>query len=197
MKKIAFACSVILLLLACKEQKSTGNPQVVIETQFGDITLELYVDKAPKTATAFLNYVDSGWYERANFYRVLHNDNQPSNAPKSYLIQGGIWKSNNELAQRVKGIPHESTQQTGLKHDVGIVSMARAEPGTAGTEFFICLDREPGFDYGGENITDKQGFAAFAQVIKGMHIVRKIYEQRERNQYFEPPVMIFSIKRKK
>ncbi|HJV20351.1 MAG TPA: peptidylprolyl isomerase [Sediminibacterium sp.] len=187
----------IAMLYACKQPvTANGNPVVVIETAFGDIEVELYTAKAPLTCTAFLQYVDSGWYNRSNFYRVLHFENQPSNAPKSELIQGGIWKSNNPLAVSVRGIPHETTRQTGILHKTGVISLARAEPGTAGTEFFICVDDEPGLDYGGENVADRQGYAAFGKVVKGMDVVRKIYRQRERNQYFDPLITIFSIDRK-
>ena len=100
------------------------------------------------------------------------------------------------MASRIKGIPHESTKQTGIKHQTGVISFARAEPGTAGTEFFICMDDEPGLDFGGENVPDRQGYSAFGKVINGMNIIRKIHEQKERNQYFDPPITIFSIKRK-
>lgn len=187
---------IIALFFSCKQTEQRGNPLVIIETAYGDITIELYKTKAPKTTEAFLSYVDSGWYDHANFYRTLQMDNQPSNAPKTLLLQGGIWKSNNSLAQSVKGIPHESTRQTGIKHQAGIISLARAEPGTAGTEFFICMDDEPGLDYGGENVADRQGYSAFGKVIKGMDIVKKIHSQKERNQYLDPYITIFSMKRK-
>jgi peptidyl-prolyl cis-trans isomerase A (cyclophilin A) len=195
MKRSILWLMILVLAFSCK-QKLTGNPRVLIETAFGEIDIELYAQKAPVTVTAFLSYIDSGWYKRAGFYRVLHNDNQPSNAPKSYLVQGGIWKSNYKLASSVKGIPHESTRQTGILHKEGIISLARAEPGTAGTEFFICMDNEPGLDFGGENVADRKGYAAFGRVVSGMDIVRKVYEQKERNQYFDPPIIIFNIKRK-
>ncbi|MFZ8401476.1 peptidylprolyl isomerase, partial [Staphylococcus aureus] len=60
----------------------------------------------------------------------------------------------------------------------------------------ICINDEPGLDFGGENIPDKQGYAAFGKVIHGMDIVMKIYRQNEVDQYFDPPITIFSIKRK-
>ena len=195
MKSIRLLLVVFWMISSCKQER-TGNPHVVIETQFGDIELELFADNAPKTVQAFLSYIDSGWYERCNFYRVLHFDNQPSNAPKSLLIQGGIWKSNYKQAIAVKGIPHESTRETGIKHLEGVISLARAEPGTAGTEFFICLDKEPGLDFGGENVPDRMGYSAFGKVVKGMAIVRKIHGKKERNQYFDPLITIFSINRK-
>jgi peptidyl-prolyl cis-trans isomerase A (cyclophilin A) len=184
----------LLVVMACSHTDA-NNPIVVIETKFGDIKVELYPNKAPKTVAAFLAYVDSGVYNRSTFYRVLNRDNQPSDALKSELIQGGIWRTNAKKAASLRGIPHESTQQTGLQHLRGSLSMARLEPGTAGSEFFICLKKEPGLDYGGENIGDGQGYAVFGRVTSGMEIVEKIYRQREDDQYFDPPVFIFGIKR--
>lgn len=189
---LLFFCWVIL---ACS-QTDSSKPIVIIETAYGDIEVELYANKAPKTVAAFLSYVDSDFYNKANFYRVLNGDNQPSNAPKSELIQGGIWKAKNRVAAQQKGIEHEPTNQTGILHKSGTISLARTTPGTASTEFFICVGDEPGLDYGGENIADKQGYAAFGKVIKGMEIVLKVYRQHEVDQYFDPPITIFSIKRK-
>jgi peptidyl-prolyl cis-trans isomerase A (cyclophilin A) len=71
--------------------------------------------------------------------------------------------------------------------------MARQEPGTATTEFFICIGNQPGFDYGGENNPDKQGYAAFGRVVKGMEVVRSIYRQPEEEQNFDPPIDIYNI----
>ncbi len=182
--------------IACKSPEKTGLPHVIIETGYGEIEIELYTDKAPLTANAFLRYIDSGYYDQSNFYRVLNMYNQPSNAPKAFLIQGGIWKSNNELAQSLPGIPHESTKQTGILHKEGTISMARNEPGSAGPEFFIMVEDETGFDFGGENMEDGLGFAAFGSVVKGMPIVRKIHNLKEANQYLQPPVYIHTIRRK-
>lgn len=193
--RVGFLLSFIILFYGCKSEKHYTHPHVQIETTLGYIEVELYPEKAPKTVAAFLSYVDSGYYKRANFYRVLNDLNQPINAPKTELVQGGIWKTNNQLATSVPGIPHESTQQTGLKHEAGTVSLARMAPGTAGTEFFICMEQEPGLDYGGANMDDKQGFAAFGKVVKGMDIVEKIYNSSDYNQYLDPPVVIFNIRR--
>lgn len=186
--------SMMLTFVACKEQRS-GNPHILLETAKGDIEIELYPQQAPKTVAAFLSYVDSGYFEPASFYRVLNISNQPSNAPKTELIQGGIWRTRNKLARNVAGIPHESTQQTGILHTDGTISLARLAPGTAGTEFFICIGKQPGLDVGGENVEDKLGFAAFGRVVKGMDIVRKIYKQTDSDQYFDPPIDIYHIRR--
>jgi peptidyl-prolyl cis-trans isomerase A (cyclophilin A) len=177
--------------LCCKTK--FASPHVIIQTKLGGIEVELYPDKAPKTVAAFLSYVDSGYYKNASFYRVLSRDNQPSDAYKAELIQGGIYRSRNKPARIIPGIPHETTQQTGVLHEDGVISLARLEPGTATTEFFICIGDQPGFNYGGLNNPDKQGYAAFGKVVKGMNIVRTIYNRPEDDQYFQPPVYIFDI----
>jgi peptidyl-prolyl cis-trans isomerase A (cyclophilin A) len=183
-----------LLLISCgSKTRKSDMPHVVIQTGYGEIELELYANQAPKTVQAFLSYIDSGYYKNSQFYRVLTIENQPSNAPKTELIQGGIWKTNYARASTLPGIPHESTQQTGIEHKDGTISLARGAPGTAGSEFFICLGRQKGLDAGGENIADRQGFAAFGRVVKGMSVLRKIYKQRESEQYFRPPIPIYNI----
>lgn len=169
------------------------NPHIVIETRQGDIEIELYPDQAPKSVAAFLSYIKRGYYKNASFYRVLNDGNQPSNAPKAELIQGGTYRSQPALNDTLPGIPHETTEQTKLLHKDGTVSLARTNPGTATTEFFICVGDQPGFDFGGENNADKQGYAAFGKVVKGMDIVKRIYNMRETDQYFDPPVDIFDI----
>ena len=98
--------------------------------------------------------------------------------------------------QRLQPIPHESTKQTGLTHEDGTISFARFEPGSARTEFFICLDAQPGFDYGGKNNPDLQGYAAFGKVVAGMDIVKTIYNRPEYDQALDPPVFIYNIIRK-
>ena len=169
------------------------NPHIEIQTSKGDIEVELYPDQAPKSVQAFLSYVKAGYYKNSSFYRVLNEENQPSNAPKAELIQGGMYKSNPKVHDTLAGIPHETTRQTHIQHKAGIISLARLAPGTATSEFFICLADQPGFDYGGENNPDKQGYAAFGKVVKGMDIVQKIYNQAESDQSFDPPVPIYNI----
>jgi peptidyl-prolyl cis-trans isomerase A (cyclophilin A) len=183
----------LLLQLGCKSTAG-GNPHVEIETKFGTIELELYADKASKTVAAFLANADAGTYESASFYRVLNEDNQPSDALKPTLVQGGIYKKKISK-DKIALIPHETTQQSGILHINGTISMARLDPGTASTEFFICIGDQHGFDYGGANNKDGQGYAAFGKVVKGMDVVTKIYNQNEVNQSFDPPVHIFNITR--
>lgn len=180
-----------ILLSACGTKYK--NPHIEIQTKFGDIEVELYPDQAPKTVANILAIIKRGYYKNSSFYRVLNDENQPSNAPKAELIQGGIHYTSKASAGQA-GIPHETTKQTGILHKRGTISMARLEPGSATSEFFICVADQPGFDFGGENNADKQGYAAFGKVVKGMEIVNKIYNQPEENQKFDPVVDIYDIK---
>src|SRR5882757_8984513 len=90
-------CWIVLIaftgLLPGCSSSNPATPHILIRTQAGDIEIELYPRQAPRTAGAFLSYVDSGFYKNSNFYRVLNDDNQSSDAPKSELIQGGIWRT--------------------------------------------------------------------------------------------------------
>lgn len=188
--------SIIFILttfISCKTNTDPQRPHIEIETKIGEIEIELFADKAPKTVAAFLANIDAGIYNNSTFYRILSRDNQPSDAEKTELIQGGIW--NKKAGKKIDRpyIPHETTAQTGILHKEGVISMARLEPGTASTEFFICLSNQPGLDYGNENNPDKQGYAAFGKVVKGMDIVRTIFNRPETDQRFDPPIDIFDI----
>lgn len=193
-KPFFFLLVVAGLLISCTS-KQYAHPHVLIQTEAGDIEAELYTDKAPKTAGTFLKNAEEGLYKGSSFYRILNNVNQPSDAPKSELIQGGIWKSDYKKASSLPGTPHESTKQTGILHKDGVLSMARMEPGTASSEFFICIGDQPGFNFGGDNNPDGQGYAAFGKVVKGMDIVNRIYNRSENNQAFTPPVAVWNIKK--
>ncbi|MEO6313696.1 MAG: peptidylprolyl isomerase [Chitinophagaceae bacterium] len=185
---------VVFLFTACASP-DYKYPHVVIATQAGDIEIELYPDKAPQTVKAFLSYVDAGYYKGCTFYRVLADDNQPMNAYKANLIQGGIWKTDYKRATSLPGIPHEPTNKTSILHKDGVFSLSRMEPGTATTEFFICIGDQPGFDYGGDNNADGQGYAAFGKVVKGMVVVHKIHDFHYHDEAFDPPVGIINIRR--
>lgn len=180
----------IMIVLSSCSTTDDKTPQVRIYTPMGDIDIELYPEKAPKSVAAFLSYIDSGYYNNGSFYRVLKADEFPA-AYNPGVVQGGMFR---EGAKEVPGIPHESTKQTGLSHTNGIVSLARREPGTAGTEFFICVDDQRQLDYGNGE-TDKEGYAAFGKVIKGMSVVRKIQDLRRTGEQLDHPVTITKIKK--
>lgn len=151
----------------------TGNPLVLVQTELGDITVEIFEKSAPVTASNFLRYVDEGRFKESCFYRVVRMDNQPNNKIKIEVIQGGLRFTHRENI--LPSIAHETTQETGILHLDGTLSMARGRPGTAASEFFICIGDQPELDFGGKRNPDGQGFAAFGKVVKGMDVVTKIH----------------------
>ena len=163
-------------------------PRVVMQTSLGNIICEIDTVHAPVTALNFLRHIELKTYNDAVFYRVVRMDNQPNSKVKIEVIQGGLYAD--EKIDRQPTIPHETTKTTGLKHLDGTVSMARNQPGTASTEFFICVGDQPGLDFGGNRNGDGQGFAAFGKVVKGMDVVRKIQQLKDTSQYLVEPVKI-------
>ena len=198
-KKI-FKYSLFLFAIAvvsCDQSKTKyTEPTIDIETYYGDIIVELYPEKAPKTVAAFLSFVDSGYFKNTSFYRVLKKDDQAMNVAKTQLIQGGLWQTKFKLQQTIPGIPLETTQQTGIPHTKGVISLARNEaPNSGNTEFFICMDNEPDYDYGGDASPDKKGYVTFGKVIEGMNYVRQIHDQPDTNTTFVNFIKILNIKR--
>ncbi len=185
-----FTC---LALFACNGP-AYKNPHIVIETRMGDIEVELFHDQAPKTVAAFLSYIDSGFYDKTSFYRVLKTEELPS-ATNTGIIQGGIWQTNPAKKITIPGIVHESTKQTGLTHESGTISLARLAPGTGNTEFFICIGDQSPLDAGRRGTEDGQGYAAFGKVFKGMDIVRKIQAKKSHGDKFDEKIEIIKITR--
>lgn len=187
--KILFVFIFLSLSLNLKSQ----NIKIEIKTELGDIIAELYPDKAPVTCANFIKYIDENKFNGANFYRVVRKNNQPNNNVKIEVIQGGLGFDVEESS--IPPIIHETTKRTGLLHKDGTLSMARAEIGTATSEFFICIGDQPELDYEGKRNSDSQGFAAFGKVINGMDIVKKIQNMPDKGQMLEKPLIIYSIKK--
>ena len=183
--KIPFVILLVSLVFVGFSQKL---PKVNIETPFGKIVCEIDTIQAPVTAMNFLNHVKNGTFKNALFYRVVRPDNQPYGKAKIEVIQGGLY--DDKIIDKTKPIPHETTAVTGLKHTNGALSMARNEPGSASTEFFICVGDQPSLDFGGMRNPDGQGFAVFGRVISGMEVVRKIQQLKDTSQYLVEPVKI-------
>ncbi|UCD37080.1 MAG: peptidylprolyl isomerase, partial [Fidelibacterota bacterium] len=158
-------------------------------TELGDIRMELYPYDAPVTAANFLRYVDDNRFEEAYFYRTVTISNQPDDSVKIEVIQGGLAVDTSFYPP----IVHEPTIQTGIKHRDGVISMARLEPGSATSEFFICVGDQPELDFQGRRNPDGQGFAAFGRVVDGMDVVRRIHAQPTEEQWLSPPILIVNI----
>ena len=174
---------------------------MLVQTELGDIVIEVDAAKAPGTAANFLKYVDAGHYNGGTFHRTVKMDNQPESTIKIEVIQAGV---NPEVAK--SGFPPialERTSVTGILHKDGAVSMARGAPDSATSGWFICINDQPSLDFGGMRNPDGQGFGAFGRVVSGMDVARKIQmapssADRKTNveaQRLTPPIKIVKIAR--
>ena len=153
-------------------QASSESVKVRVQTELGDLVLEVDTKRAPATAANFLAYVDGGHYDGGTFHRTVRMDNQPESTIKIEVIQAGV---NPEKAKAgFPAIALERTNATGLKHTDGVISMARGTPDSATSGWFVTINDQPSLDFGGMRNPDGQGFAAFGRVVSGMDVVRKI-----------------------
>jgi peptidyl-prolyl cis-trans isomerase A (cyclophilin A) len=167
-------------------------PRVLIRTTLGEIVVEVDTVRAPVTSGNFLRYVDAGAYDAGHVHRTVRLDNQPENAVKIEVIQGGIARRD---ATRSAPIALERTNVTGITHRDGTISMARGGPDTATSDFFVCIGDQPSLDFGGARNADGQGFAAFGHVVAGMAVVRAIQARPSDGQRLTPPVEIVEVVR--
>jgi peptidyl-prolyl cis-trans isomerase A (cyclophilin A) len=168
--------------------------RVLVQTELGDIALEIDTKAAPNTAANFLRYLDAGHYDGGLFHRTVKMDNQPDSPVKIEVIQAGVNPDRGK--DGFPPIALERTSVTGLRHTDGVISMARGQPDSATSGWFVCINDQPSLDFGGARNPDGQGFAAFGRVVRGMDVVRKI--QRAPNtdaQRLTPPIKIIKVSR--
>lgn len=155
---------VVLLILALFAviPAQAANPQVKLATSHGEIVVELYPDKAPRTVANFLLYVNSGHYNGTIFHRAIDK----------FVVQGGGFTADFQPRQTREPVPNEAAN--GLKNEPGTLAMAREyEPDSATSQFYINLAdnkylnyRAPGPKY--------SGYCVFGKVVKGLDVARKI-----------------------
>ena len=168
--------------------------RVVVQTELGDIVVEVDATRAPNTAANFLRYVDAGHYDGGTFHRTVKMDNQPDSPVKIEVIQAGV--SADRAKDGFPPIPIERTSVTGLRHTNGAISMARGQPDSATSGWFICINDQTSLDFGGARNADGQGFAAFGRVVQGMDVVRKIQQAPNTDaQRLTPPIKILKVAR--
>jgi len=167
--------------------------RVLIQTEKGDIEVELNAAEAPITVANFLKYVDGKFYDGGRFHRTVKPDNQPDNKIKIEVIQAGIDPE--KAKQEFAAINLERTRDTKLSHKDGTISMARDGPDTATSDFFVCIGDQPELDFGGKRNPDGQGFAAFGRVVKGVEVVKKIQAAPAEGQTLTPLIKIREIAR--
>jgi peptidyl-prolyl cis-trans isomerase A (cyclophilin A) len=162
--------SLLLLLpltLAAQTTKpaavASASPQVLLHTSQGDITLELYPDKAPKSVANFLQYVRDGFYNGTLMNRAI----------PGYLLQGGLYTRDLQPKRTRPAIANEA--DNGLSNLRGTVAVARgADPSSGTSQFFFNLVDNRRLDYVGNQSGLTWGYAVFGKVTKGMDVVDKI-----------------------
>jgi peptidyl-prolyl cis-trans isomerase A (cyclophilin A) len=139
------------------------HPQVKLHTSMGDITIELFPDKAPRTVANFLQYVKDGFYAGTVFHRVI----------PGFLVQGGLYTR--QLTPRRTRPPIPNEANNGLSNLRGTVAAARGpDPDSATAQFFFNIVDNPRLDYVGNQSGMTWGYAVFGKVVDGMDVVDKI-----------------------
>lgn len=196
-----------------KEISNINNPKVNIKTSMGNIVIELYPEKAPKTVANFLAYVKSSHYSKSIFHRVIDN----------FMIQGGGYdvKLNEKTTKKPVKNEAQFAFEHGLRNEVGTIVMARTnDPHSARAQFFINAIDNAYLDYQtipegnpvefvlrgefvkmsrSQALMETAGYTPFGKVIEGMDIVNKIkVVPTETQGMFQnvpiKPVVIESIK---
>jgi len=132
------------------------NPRVLMETNDGDVVIELYAEKSPVTVENFLAYVDAGYYDGTVFHRVISN----------FMIQGGGFTT--EMKEKPTRDPIVNESSNKLHNTRGTLAMARtSDPNSATAQFFINQRSNLRLDWTPGN----EGYAVFGEVVEGMQVV--------------------------
>ena len=157
------ACAALLGACVASGASAQEAPRVKFSTTAGEIVVEVYPDKAPKTAENFLQYVREGHYNGTVFHRVIDN----------FMIQGGGMDRAMVEKRTRAPVPHEGRAAfaKGLRNQVGTLAMARtSDPDSATAQFFINVRDNAFLDPAGNN----PGYTVFGRVVSGMDVVNRI-----------------------
>ena len=151
---------------------------VTLKTNFGDITLELFEDKAPKTVANFLSYVEDGFFDNTIFHRVINN----------FMIQGGGFTP--DMDQKDTKDPIENEADNGVANEVGTIAMARTQdPHSATAQFFINVNNNDFLNHSGKSVNG-WGYCAFGKVTEGMDVVEQIKAVKTGNHGYHQDVPV-------
>jgi cyclophilin family peptidyl-prolyl cis-trans isomerase len=165
----------------------SGPPRVHLRTNHGDVVIELFDDKAPKTVQNFLQYVDDRFYDGMIFHRVIAD----------FMIQGGGFMPG--MKEKPGRPPIINEADNGLSNQRGTIAVARtADPNSATSQFYINVKDNSFLDK--NKAADKHGWCVFGKVIDGMDVVDRIrrVETRSQGAHRDIPVndvVIFSVRR--
>lgn len=185
-KRLLSAIAVVCLMSGFASAAGK-NPVVTMETNLGNIKIELFEDEAPISVKNFLDYSKNGFYNGTIFHRVING----------FMIQGGGFTT--EFKQKATNAPIKNEAANGLKNDRGTIAMARTStPDSATAQFFINVKNN--FSLNRPN-PDGYGYAVFGKVVEGMDVVDKIKSVKTVTRGFpdvpEQQVVIKSVRTEK
>ncbi|MDD3756721.1 MAG: peptidylprolyl isomerase [Advenella sp.] len=167
--------------LSTKESTMSTLPRVKLETNHGDIVIELNTEKAPVTAENFLGYVKEGFYDNVIFHRVI----------KNFMIQGGGMQPG--MKEKNTRDPIKNEADNGLKNDKYTIAMARTQdPHSASAQFFIN-SRDNDFLNFTAPTTQGWGYAVFGKVVEGTEVVDQIENVKTGNRGFHQDVPVDDV----
>jgi cyclophilin family peptidyl-prolyl cis-trans isomerase len=185
MKKFIYIFIFFFSLLSTNT--SANNNIMILKLTYGEVEIELYPTKAPNHVKRFTELANSGKYDGVVFHRVIDGFMAQtgdvkfgnSNSPDYNISMAGTGGSD---------LPNLKAEFTDISHTRGIVSAARsADPDSANSQFFICLDSAPHLD---------RQYSAFGKVIKGMEFIDKIKKGDPNSGSVPNPDKIISLKSK-
>jgi peptidyl-prolyl cis-trans isomerase B (cyclophilin B) len=154
----------VFIIFCLGQAGSLADTIIELQTSMGDIQVQLFPDKAPKTVNNFLNYIEIRYYDGLMFHRVIDD----------WLIQSGGYDADFMVKNTMSPIRSEATN--GLSNDRGTIAMARmSDPHSADSQFFINLSDNTTLNHRARTFAD-YGYTVFGKVIKGMEVADAIGE---------------------
>ncbi|HAI10798.1 MAG TPA: peptidylprolyl isomerase [Phycisphaerales bacterium] len=176
------SCVMTFVSSNANAQDAKQDVLVEIQTNYGNITLKLFPDKAPKSVENFLGYVDEGFYSQTIFHRVI----------PTFMIQGGGMTE--DMREKKTRAAIENEADNGLSNKLGTVAMARTgNPHSATSQFFINTKDNPFLDHRSKANGRTWGYCVFGQVIKGMSVVNDIKNVQTATKGFHENVPVKSV----
>jgi peptidyl-prolyl cis-trans isomerase B (cyclophilin B) len=162
-KLLVFAAAALVLAAGAGAMAAAKERSLVkMETAKGDIVIELFPDKAPKTVANFLAYVNAGAYDGTIFHRVMDG----------FMVQGGGFEP--DMRPRPTNPPVRNEADNGLKNERYTVAMARTnDPHSASNQFFINVADNDFLNHTSRT-SQGWGYAVFGKVVDGMRVVDAI-----------------------
>ena len=162
-------------------EPAPGNPVAVISTSMGDITVELFKDRAPVSVENFMRYAAEGFYPGTIFHRVV----------KNFVVQGGGYSQG--MVEKATHEPIQNEATNGLKNTRGTLAMARTQTlRSATSQFYINVANNSALDHRGYTPSEF-GYAVFGRVLSGMDVADRIAEVPTKNENPLEPITIKSV----